>query len=137
VEIDSVRLGGVSDGTVGIGVVVSTRDFTIDLPFEISFNRRDIGGPSAGFVYALAIADMLDPADRAGGRSIAATGTIDLDGRVGEIGHPDLKAVAAEDEGADVFLVPESQVDEVEDVDIEVLGVDTLEDALGLLESRA
>jgi PDZ domain-containing secreted protein len=53
------------------------------------------------------------------------------------IGHPDLKAVAAEDEGADVFLVPESQVDEVEDVDIEVLGVDTLEDALGLLESRA
>ena len=137
VKIDSVRLGGVSEGTVGIGVMVSTRDFTIDIPFVISFDRRDIGGPSAGFVYALAIADLLDPEDHAGGRSIAATGTIDQEGSVGGIGHPDLKAAAAEDAGADVFLVPESQVDEVEDVDIEVLGVDTLEDALGLLKGRA
>ena len=121
----------------GSGSVPATRDFDIDLPFEIDFESRDIGGPSAGFVYALAIADMLDPGDYADGRTIAATGSIDIEGTVGEIGHPDLKAVAAEEEGADVFLVPQSQVDEVEGVDLEVIGVENLEQAIDLLEGPA
>ncbi|MGH2754805.1 MAG: CBS domain-containing protein [Actinomycetota bacterium] len=132
-EIESVRLPGVSEDAVGIGVFVSTRGFQIDLPFDVGFERRAIGGPSAGFVYSLAIADMLDDGDFAAGRSIAATGTIDVDGRVGEIGHPALKAVAAEEEGADVFLVPESQVDETEGAPLEVVGVRNLEQALELL----
>jgi PDZ domain-containing secreted protein/Zn-dependent protease/predicted transcriptional regulator len=137
VELESVQLPGGTEGAIGIGVVVSTRDFDIGLPFEIDFRRREIGGPSAGFVYSLAIADLLDQGDFARGRSIAATGTIDIEGGVGEIGHPHLKAIAAEEEGADVFLVPESQVDEVEGADIEVLGVDDLEQAIGLLEGAA
>ena len=136
VKLESVTLPG-GEGIVGIGVQVTTRDFNVDLPFEVSFKDRDIGGPSAGFVYSLAIADMLDDEDFADGRSIAATGTIDFDGTVGEIGHPDLKAVAAADEGADMFLVPQSQVDEVDNGDLEVIGVDDLERAIDRLEGTA
>ena len=136
VRLESVTLPG-SEGIVGIGVQVTTRDFDVELPFDVSFKDRDIGGPSAGFVYSLAIADMLDDEDFADGRSIAATGTIDFDGTVGEIGHPDLKAVAAADEGADVFLVPQSQVDEVDNGDLEVIGVDDLERAIDQLEGTA
>ena len=56
---------------------------------------------------------------------------------MGEIGHPDLKAVAAADEGADLFLVPQSQVNEVDNGDLEVVGVDDLERAIDQLEGTA
>ena len=135
VEVRTRRLPQVAGG-VGIGVFAETRDLRIDLPFEVRFRTRpDVGGPSAGLAYALAIADMLDPADRARSRSVAATGTVDLDGRVGPVGGVREKAVAARSAGADVFLVPSSEATGVDVPRLDVRSVDDLTEALRVLEA--
>ncbi len=129
-QVRSVRLPGVTETITGIGVVISTRDFDVELPFEIEFADRRIGGPSAGLAYALAIADMLEPGDLTEGREVGATGTIDLDGEVGSVGGLPAKAEALEQAGADVFLVPESEVAGVDETTLEIRGVSTLEQAV-------
>ena len=135
VRLKTASLPAVAGGS-GLGVSVTTRDLRIDLPFEITFAEHDIGGPSAGLAYTLAITDMLEPEDIAQGREIAATGTIAATGEVGPVGGVHEKAIAADDAGADVFLVPESEVDDARDVDdLEVRSVRSLEDALALLRT--
>lgn len=132
-QIESARIQRIAEGAVGIGVVVSTRNFSLDLPFEIDFAERDIGGPSAGLAYALAIADMLDRNDYARGRTIATTGTVTFDGSVGAVGSVDAKAVAADRAGAELFLVPQDEVEDARETGLEVLGVTDLEQALRAL----
>ena len=133
VQIRSARLPEIANGHAGIGVFLTTRAFDVELPFEIDFERTfDVGGPSAGLTYALVIADMLDERDYARGRTIAATGEIGLRGDVAIVGGVASKAVAAEGAGADIFFVPGPQVDEA-GVEIEVRGVGSLADALGVL----
>ena len=117
---------------------MTTRDLRAILPFDVSFrDRPDIGGPSAGLTYALAVADMLDPLDDARGRAVAATGTIDAEGNVGDVGGVTEKAVAAEAAGADVFLVPQGEMSHADDVGggLTVYGVDHLSQALQALRS--
>ena len=133
-EVTTGRLPQLSGG-VGLGISIDTRALEVDLPFEVSFVRRDIGGPSAGLAYALAIADMLAEQDYARGRVIATTGTIDADGDVGPVGGVEQKAVAADAAGADLFLVPAEEVDEAEGADVPVHGVDTLRQALEALSA--
>ena len=122
---------GIVRGAPGIGVLLETKDFEVDLPFEIEFRKREIGGPSAGLAYAMAVYDLLESANIAGGRDIATTGTIDLEGKVGPIGGVEDKAIAAQRAGAELFLVPEAEVGAVEGAqDLKVLGVSTLQDAV-------
>jgi PDZ domain-containing secreted protein/Zn-dependent protease/CBS domain-containing protein len=136
VEMEVASLPTVAGGS-GLGVAVTTRDLQIDLPFEISFAPRDIGGPSAGLAYALAITDMLEREDLAAGRDVAATGTISATGEVGPVGAVAIKAVAADDAGADLFLVPEREADDARRDDLETHAVRSLNDALGLLRTTA
>jgi PDZ domain-containing protein len=93
------------DGTVRpvIGVELSERT---DYPIKVSISLGDIGGPSAGLMFALGIIDKLEPGSLTGGRFIAGTGTIDNDGVVGPIGGIQQKLIAAKRKGASVFLVP-------------------------------
>ncbi|MFX4272940.1 YlbL family protein [Propionibacteriaceae bacterium Y1685] len=67
---------------------------------------ESIGGPSAGFVFSLAIYDKITPGELIAGRHVAGTGTIDAEGRIGAIGGIGEKIAAAEAAGATVFLVP-------------------------------
>ncbi|CAN5772993.1 hypothetical protein BH23ACT12_BH23ACT12_14020 [soil metagenome] len=141
VPLTSARLEGFNSTSTGVGIITTTKDLDVDLPFEVTFKERNIGGPSAGLVYALVIADLLDSRDVAKDRNIAASGTIQLDGMVGVVGGLKEKRLAAEEAGVDVFLVP---VSELEDVavpdgrsDVATVGVDDLEDALGVLNGRA
>ncbi|HYH51477.1 MAG TPA: site-2 protease family protein, partial [Acidimicrobiia bacterium] len=120
-------------GRVGIGVVLETSGLEVDLPFEITFQDRDIGGPSAGLAYGMAIADLLDDADLAQGRTLAATGTISIDGDVGPVGGVEQKAIAVQDAAADVFLVPQTEVNQAEEEGLTVRGVRTLEQALATI----
>ena len=120
-------------GRVGIGVLLETRGLDVDLPFEIRFKDRDIGGPSAGIAYGLAIADMLDDADFARGRSVAATGTISVNGDVGPVGGVEQKAIAVDHAGADLFIVPLSEVDQASGEGLMVRGVKTLDEALAAI----
>jgi Lon-like protease len=121
-----------------IGIVVSTVG---DFPFTIKYNVDPaIGGPSAGAMFALAIYDKLRPGSLTGGQVIAGTGEIDVDGKVGSIGGIQQKIVAAENAGADLFLVPKDNCDEALDADvegIELMEIDTLHQARLDLEELA
>jgi PDZ domain-containing protein len=75
-------------------------------PFTIDIKLADVGGPSAGLMFALGIVDKLTPQDLTGGKFIAGTGTIDDEGKVGPIGGIDMKTIAARDKGAEYFLTP-------------------------------
>ena len=132
VEIKSARLSELG-APPGIGVLVETRDFDVDLPFEIEFKEREIGGPSAGLAYSLAIADMLDPSDFAQDRTVAASGTIQADGRVGPVGGLNQKTEAAEEAGADLLIVPQAEVSSIKRPDIKLHGVENLDEAIDVL----
>jgi PDZ domain-containing secreted protein/Zn-dependent protease len=136
VTVRSAELPQVS-GERGLGVLVTTRDLRAILPFRVSFRERPgIGGPSAGLAYALAIADMIDRPDNAGGRAVAATGTVDADGNVGEVGGVTEKAFAAEAAGADVFVVPSDEMSEADDTPgLVVHGADHVAQAVQTLRS--
>jgi PDZ domain-containing protein len=76
-------------------------------PFKVSVNiSNDIGGPSAGLMFALSIYDVLTPGSLTGGQVVAGTGTIAADGTVGEIGGIQQKIAGARQDGAQLFLVP-------------------------------
>ncbi|MFK0167401.1 PDZ domain-containing protein [Streptomyces sp. NPDC090306] len=75
-------------------------------PFTIDIKLADVGGPSAGLMFALGIYDKLTPGDLTGGAFVAGTGTIDDDGKVGPIGGIEMKTVGARDKGAKYFLTP-------------------------------
>jgi PDZ domain-containing protein len=75
-------------------------------PVDVHISLGDIGGPSAGLIFASAIVDKLTPGALTGGRIVAGTGTIDATGRVGDIGGIRFKMDAARHDGAQVFLVP-------------------------------
>jgi PDZ domain-containing protein len=75
-------------------------------PFSIDIKLADVGGPSAGLMFALGIYDKLTPGDLTGGQFVAGTGTIDDDGKVGPIGGIEMKTVGARDKGAQYFLTP-------------------------------
>jgi PDZ domain-containing secreted protein/CBS domain-containing protein len=133
VGVPSTRLEPRGGGRPSIGVLVETRDFDVDLPFEIEFREREIGGPSAGLAYALAITDMLDPRDLARGRDVAASGTIQIDGEVGPVGGLPQKAAAAEVAGAEILLVPSEEVGEADSTSLPLRGVGTLQEAVSAL----
>lgn len=112
------------------------------LPFELSIDTGRIGGPSAGLAFTLTLIDELTPGDLLGGRDVAVTGTIQLDGTVGAIGGLRQKASAVAQAGVDVFLVPAAQSEaDIEAArvaggdDLEVIPVATLDEALEVLGS--
>ncbi|MEU0332646.1 PDZ domain-containing protein [Streptomyces sp. NPDC006193] len=75
-------------------------------PFAIDIKLADVGGPSAGLMFALGIYDKLTPGSLTGGKFVAGTGTIDDDGKVGPIGGVEMKTVGARNRGARYFLTP-------------------------------
>jgi len=75
-------------------------------PFRVSISVGDIGGPSAGLMFALGIVDKLTPANLTGGRFIAGTGEIEADGTVDPIGGIQQKMAGARAAGATIFLSP-------------------------------
>lgn len=76
-------------------------------PFTVTVNISDnIGGPSAGLLFALAIYDTLTPGSLTGGKDVAGTGELDAEGVVGPIGGIEQKIAGAREAGADLFLVP-------------------------------
>ncbi len=102
-------------------------------PFSIEFNLANIGGPSAGLMFSLAVVDKLTTGDLNGSKFVAGTGTISGDGQVGAIGGITHKIAAAEEAGATVFLVPAENCAEAKTAEtdgIDLLEVDTLEQAI-------
>lgn len=114
---------------------------TYKYPITINNNVGDeIGGPSAGTMFALAIYDKLTPGSLTGGKKIAGTGEMTPDGTVGPIGGIRQKMAGAADKGATIFLVPAANCAEATDGDddgLELVKVSTLKDAITSLEALA
>ncbi len=129
----STKLGppvkGRKGGSLGITVgTVCPTPFTVDLGLG-----NQIGGPSAGLMFALGIMDKVGKSDLTGGRFVAGTGTIDAAGHVGAIGGIALKMIAARDKGATVFLAPAGNCNDVKGAipgGLRVVKVSTLHDAV-------
>ncbi len=117
-----------------VGVFVSGR---YEFPFEVEIQLENVGGPSAGMMFALGITDKLTPGQLTGGEDIAGTGTIAASGEVGPIGGIVQKMYGAVDAGADWFLAPVDNCGEVVGnipAGLEVFAVATLDDALEVLD---
>ncbi|MGT2754417.1 SepM family pheromone-processing serine protease [Streptococcus ovis] len=137
---------------IGIGLVDHTE---VNSKVPIEFYTDNIGGPSAGLMFTLAIYTQLADPDLRDGRMIAGTGTIEQDGSVGDIGGIDKKVLSAAQAGATVFFAPNNPVDKEilkvkpdalsnydeavqtvkeEGLDIEVVPVKNVKEAIAYLE---
>lgn len=121
-----------------VGILVSS-SLTYDLPIDIEIDSRNVKGSSGGLMFTLEILNQLDPVDLTGGRIIAGTGTIGLDGVVGPIAGVKQKVVAAERGGATYFLVPMENFDSAAKIaenlrSIEVVGVSDISEAVAILD---
>lgn len=106
--------------------------------YPISIDSANIGGPSAGMMYTLAIMDLLVDGDLSKGHVVAGTGTISADGSVGSIGGVRQKVVAAEAAGAELMLVPAGNYDEALTAprrSMELVSVATIDEALDALDA--
>ena len=123
-------------GRAVVGVQVQDAE-TFEFPVDIEIDAGAIGGPSAGLAFALDIVDELGE-DIARGRTIVATGELSLDGTVSPIGGAKQKAIAAERAGADLFLVPDGNLEEAQGaVDgLEVVAVSDFDEALSVLATN-
>ncbi|MCO7202159.1 PDZ domain-containing protein [Microbacterium sp. CnD16-F] len=125
-----------ADGPVWIIGITTARDF--DFPIDVTIQLDRIGGPSAGQMFALGIIDTLTPGELNGGEQVAGTGTIDSAGTIGPIGGIRQKLYGALDAGADYFLAPQRNCDEVVEHipgDLRVIPVATLDDSLAALDA--
>lgn len=129
VTLTPTRVNGVSYPVIGVSLVEN-------FPFPLSINSGNIGGPSAGLMWTLGLADLLTPGDLTGGRTIAGTGTIAPDGTVGPIGGIEQKVVAAENAGATIFFAPSTEAAAARAVAdrMVVVPVKTYQDAIDYLQ---
>ncbi|CAN7354661.1 YlbL family protein [Knoellia sp. LjRoot47] len=124
-------------GRTVVGVSLG-RDY--DLPVDVTITAGGVGGPSAGTMFTLAVYDLLTPGDLTGGKRIAGTGTMEPDESVGPIGGIRQKLAGARNGGADYFLAPADNCDEVVGHvpdGLEVVRIGSFDDALGAVKAIA
>jgi PDZ domain-containing protein len=133
-----VNDGGSKPLKLDLGIEVEDQvDYTY--PFPVHINVTNIGGPSAGLAMTLGVIDALTSGSLTGGRTVAATGTMDSLGNVGDVGGVAQKTVAVENAGATIFLVPPQEYPEAMSEDrpgLKVYAVSTLDQALKVLAAH-
>jgi Lon-like protease len=120
-------------GTAVMGVQI-----TYKFPFDVTINVGDIGGPSAGLMFALGIIDKLTPMNLTGGKFIAGTGEIEASGKVDPIGGIQQKMIGARQAGATIFLTPSANCPDAKGAvpaGLRLVSVSTLSQAVNDLEA--
>jgi PDZ domain-containing protein len=130
--------GGPKPVTLDLGIEVEDQvDYTY--PFPVHINVTNIGGPSAGLAMTLGVMDALTSGSLTGARTVAATGTMDAEGDVGDVGGVAQKTVAVERAGASIFMVPPQEYKAAMSEDrpgLKVYAVSTLNQALAVLAAH-
>lgn len=129
------------EGEIIIGVmIVQVNDYDLEPNIEVKTNKRE-SGPSGGLMLALSIYNKLIDKDITNNLTIVGTGTIDMDGNVGDIGGVEYKLKAAVKEDADLFIVPSGEnydeaikVKKENNYKIKIIGVSTFDEMLDYLE---
>jgi Lon-like protease len=141
VRLSSPTASALAEGFTGhayLGLEVETKVKPV-LPFPVSVDAGSIGGPSAGLAFTLGILDALSNGRLTGGYKVAATGTIDPSGNVGQVGGVQEKTVAVEKAGAQVFFVPQAEYPDAKSVagnGLNVVPVTTLGQVLETLQQH-
>ncbi|MFC4653237.1 SepM family pheromone-processing serine protease [Lactococcus nasutitermitis] len=137
-----------SNGKTGIGIELVDHTNVITTP-KVTIDAGSIGGPSAGMMFTLETYTQLTGKNLRQGREIAGTGTINDDGTIGQIGGVDKKIVTASNQGAKIFLVPDSGSKKLADnnylaakaagkkihTKMKIIPVKTIQDAVTYLET--
>ncbi len=136
VSVTSVE-SGTQEGAAFVGITVGDGyRYAPTIRFDLG---QQLGGPSAGLVFAMAIYDKITPGDLLRDLHVAGTGQISPDGQVGAIGGLQQKVASAADAGASVFLVPAVNCDDLAglDTDLTLVRVSTLQEAIDAVEDLA
>ncbi|WP_082095962.1 YlbL family protein [Demequina flava] len=129
---------GLNDNGSGGAVMGLYIDPAFDLPIDVTVQIDKVGGPSAGMMFSLGILDKLTEIDELEGAHVAGTGALSADGDVHPIGGIRMKLYGALNAGAEYFLAPIENCDEVVDhvpEGLEVFAVDTVEDAYEAIQA--
>lgn len=136
-RVEEIVLGSRPDRRSGfLGVVLRTKERRFDYPFEVTIDSGAIGGPSAGLAFTLGVLDTLTAGELTGGRKVAVTGTIEIDGTVGDVGGVVQKTAAVRAAGAEYFLVPPKEFRDARahaGGRLKIVSVANLEEALAAL----
>ena len=127
-----------SDGKKLIGMyLVNAIKVSTDRTIKFNYSNNE-SGASGGLMSTLEIYNSIVKEDITKGKAIAGTGTMNLDGSVGEIGGVKYKLSGAVKNKADVFIVPAGNYEEAEalvkenNYKIKLIKAETFE---GVLES--
>jgi Lon-like protease len=118
-----------------LGIVVQDQ---YQFPFTVTIQIGQIGGPSAGTMFALGIIDKISTENLTGGKFIAGTGEISANGAVSPIGGIQQKMIAARDAGATVFLAPAGNCSDTSGAvpaGLRVVKISTLSGAVSALQN--
>lgn len=121
-----------------LGITVESAGMALETPIPVEIRpQKIVGGPSAGLMFSLSLYNLLTPEDLTKGRTIAGTGTINSEGKVGPIGGVEMKVRAAERAGAEYFLSPEENYQDALKAasKIKVIKVKTIQEAIAFLKS--
>jgi PDZ domain-containing protein len=137
-KLTLVDVGAAKPVPVTLGIEPEDQvDYTY--PFPVRINVTNIGGPSAGLAMTLGVMDALTNGSLTGSKTVAATGTMDSHGDVGDVGGVPQKTVAVENAGATIFLVPPQEYSAALSKDrpgLKIYKVSTLDQALGVLAAN-
>lgn len=127
------------DGEKALGVILITNyQYNMSPEIELNFKKSE-SGSSGGLMMALSIYSAISGEDILKGRNIAGTGTIDINGNVGEIAGVKYKIMGAFKNNIDVVLVPSANYEEAmktkkeKNYDLEIVEVNTFMDAINYL----
>lgn len=130
------------DNTLKIGIAFKTSyEYETEIPVTVKMKDNE-SGSSGGLMMSLAIYNALTEEDITKGLNIVGTGSINSDGTVEEIGGVKYKVIAATKNNADIFLCPKENYKEAIDIknkrnlDIEIVSVGSLRDAINYLEEK-
>ena len=132
ITLTTIKSNGSKQNVIGIQI---SEDY--QFPFTVKIRLKDVGGPSAGLIFTLAIIDKLTEEDLVRGRNIAGTGTISPSGKVGPIGGIEEKLIGAKRDGVTLFLAPSLNCPDIKHVPkgLQVVPVDNLTEAIAALRA--
>jgi PDZ domain-containing protein len=133
----AVTTGKGSNGKAKLGIGTGLGINPTTCPYRVKVSLGDIGGPSAGLMFALGIVDTLTPGDLTGGKVVAGTGEIEPTGKVDPIGGIQEKMIAAKRDRAKYFLSPADNCKDAKAAvpsGLTLAKVATLKDALTALD---
>ncbi|MCJ8007767.1 SepM family pheromone-processing serine protease [Lederbergia wuyishanensis] len=147
VKTANVELIPITNSPNRAGVGIGPEDqFKVETDRTVKINAEDIGGPSAGLMFSLEVYNQLTAGDVTKGYEIAGTGTIDMDGNVGQIGGIREKITAVHKAGMDIFFCPADILDndtnekdvkdevQKEGYKVKIVPVKTIQEAIDYLD---